>query len=341
MLIIAIIIMIVIFVLVLKDTRKKPLIEGYDLKFDNKSFEDCAEFCKTTANCYAFGYNSKTGSCYPSQSVIVGQPLDTTYKNEYSKDNAVCNKFEPIIVPLQRAPFDERRKNSVFVCTDSGEMFPQTFIHNDDKFFNIGEGRNIDEIYQIDDYSVREIEWPKRYINNNELTTLHDGLKETKYKVDEVADIERILNFQPTIIPENGIESDSIFSKIGHDICKMFSRLRDSLWNPYDKREMQKYDADLISYETHDEINKGEYLNWFKCLKNVERRHCLEYCNNNPECVGVEFNPLFGGNKNVCCPYRTVELLHDRKPVHGMGRFYLKANHGKLSDEYQTNVQHK
>jgi len=308
-----IIIIVILFFLYYSITYNTS-IEGYDAKLSNTTLDDCSKFCKTTAGCYGFAYNNDKKICYPSQDMIIGRPEDTVYRGEYTKDNIVCNKSQPITTELQTVPFDQRRANSIFVCTNSEEVFPQTYLHNEGKLTKIGEGKNIDEIFQIDDYKVDKYDWTKRILNNNELSVLHDGLKESGYKINNISDIESIINKESVDIDkyEGDNNKESLFMNIWATIILWFYKLW-YLFVPNDHK----------NYKEFNKINKGQYLKWFKCQRNIPLNKCIQYCNDNKECIGIEHNPLFMKDKNVCCPYTTLDL-QDRDPKYSNGTFYFK-----------------
>ena len=46
-------------------------VEGYDAKYSNISIDDCANFCKTTENCYGFGYDMKNKVIFSTKNNII------------------------------------------------------------------------------------------------------------------------------------------------------------------------------------------------------------------------------------------------------------------------------
>jgi len=149
-------------------------IEHYDDRFANYNFDKCAEFCKTTAECYGFGYDRENSVCYPSRKSISGKPanINTRFRDQYSPNNSACNKIEPIILPGNIIPFDKRRKNSIFVCSEKEGLHPQWYLHSHGNFKNIGEGNKIDDIFDIDKYSVTNHQWPLAKLNVDQLDLL-------------------------------------------------------------------------------------------------------------------------------------------------------------------------
>ena len=89
MLILIILIVISISIIVLYYHKN---VEGYAAKYSSVSIDDCANFCKTTENCYGFGYDLENKICYPSNEVIFGKPLYSIFRDDYDGDNFICNK---------------------------------------------------------------------------------------------------------------------------------------------------------------------------------------------------------------------------------------------------------
>ena len=84
----------------------------------------------------------------------------------------------------------------------------------------------------------------------------------------------------------------------------------------------------------------GQYLLAHQCVVNVPLYDCLKYCENNPECIGTEWNKtLFKDTdqsnnqkymyEGVCCPKTIIKKIIPRRSDVSNGRFYIKKN---LSD---------
>lgn len=143
MIFIIIIVILTIFVIALfnKKIKLQSIIERYSERLEKTNFQKCAEFCKTTAGCYGFGYNKQKQICYPSKVPINGRPLDDSilYKSDYTTDQAICNKLQPITEAGKNIPFTDRRANSIFVCRESADLQPSWYLSYNDTFLNIGE----------------------------------------------------------------------------------------------------------------------------------------------------------------------------------------------------------
>lgn len=197
--IICLITLIIIGLFLIKTKKNnKSLIEGYDARYTNTEFSDCAKFCKTTAGCYGFGYNKYTKTCYPSQTTINGLPTDSIFKDQFTYSNSVCNKVKPITISNKEPSFVDRRSNSVFVCSENANTQPSYYFHNNDMFENIGEGRNIDDIFDVDMYEVKPYNWPKNKYDYNNTDLLNKERESQTYVQSTVTDVSRIIDYNPT-----------------------------------------------------------------------------------------------------------------------------------------------
>lgn len=231
-----IILFIILLIIIL---YKTPItIEHYNDRLTNTTFEQCAKFCKTTANCYGFGYNKQQQVCYPSKSTITGKPLDPNilFKDSYTTQDSICNKIDPIIEPGTNISFDKRRANSIYVCTEKEGLHPQWYLHSHDEFINIGEGKNIDEIFDIDNYNVNSYRWTvNKYDKNNLDLLVHDRAIQNLIE-SEVTDINRIqeppriitpMTIQPIKKPQTKLNFDFGLNIIKDNVSKLFNLKKD------------------------------------------------------------------------------------------------------------------
>ena len=174
MLIIIIIIIIILIILINKSTDKLNVTEGYDAKYSNISIDDCADFCKTTANCYGFGYDVTNRICYPSNQVIFGKPFNSIYADKYNDNNFICNKVQPIIEPDMTPAFHSRKTNAMFSCGKYTSLSPRPtmYMHDHGRLNKIFEGQNPDFITAIDEYSVYMYIWPNNVYEGDQLDRL-------------------------------------------------------------------------------------------------------------------------------------------------------------------------
>lgn len=135
--------------------NNNKLYEGYYIGTTNtpglpdsidESLNRCAKICKITAGCKGFQYDKPRQKCYISN--------DTIMTNIYPPFNLVCNKLNPSMSSSVRPPFDERRRNSVYVCRNSMYDQPRWYLHTRNNFVDIGQRRNLDDIFDIDNYSI-------------------------------------------------------------------------------------------------------------------------------------------------------------------------------------------
>jgi hypothetical protein len=317
----------------------KTKFEHYDTLKRNTNINDCAFMCKTTAGCAGFAFNRENSNCYLSQDLIIGKPLNSLFKEDYNTQNTTCNKYKPIEEATRSPTFDERRSNSLYICTETSTLFPQYYYHYNNTFKNIGEGKNIDEIFDVDNYSVNAFTWPNRYVDNNsELAVLRDGLKTQNYNASTISDIEKILldENKPKIdIKKDTKSQNNPLKDIKSDITNFFTKMISPDYIPYEKRDIPKTNRNLI-YQTNNKLNKGEYLKPFKCVKNIKKEDCLKECTRNPECVGVEWNPEFDGFNNICCPYKTIGRFENRDINTKNGAFYEKIRYSNLDQDKQN-----
>jgi hypothetical protein len=89
------------------------------------------------------------------------------------------------------------------------------------------------------------------------------------------------------------------------------------------------YNVDFVGkniskiFKIYKDYNNG-IIN--KCVRNITEKDCLTYCNSNDKCVGVEWNPLYGKNKSVCCPYTGIGNFENRDKYNNLGKFYEKTH---------------
>lgn len=347
--IVAIIILIIIY---LQSHNNK--LEHYNDRLENTDFQQCAQLCKTIAGCYGFGYDKNKKICYPSKTIINGRPLDSGifYKDDYSPDNTVCNKLQPITQAMTNPQFTDRRANSVFICRESADKQPAWYLSYNNQFTNIGAGKNIDEIFTVDDYSVKNYNWPvgKFSIENTDYL-LAQRDKQT-FGPDQVTNLNRIENpKQPKVLPvktypdapvATSKKLDLGLDKITSFINNINTAIKNTLvipggpksehfdsgaiamTNPIPTNDINNTNTNNIFYQANSDLNDGAYLNNYKCVDNIELKSCLDYCTSQDACVGVEYNPVFGLKKNVCCPKRSIGVFKPRDDLRISGTFYQK-----------------
>jgi hypothetical protein len=176
---------------------KGNTIEGYDDRIQNTTFEECAKKCKTIENCYGFGFDKENSICYVSKSTISGRPVYALFKDQYLYANSSCNKVQPIVIPTKNPPFADRRSNAVYVCRENENMQPAYYFHNKGKFDEIGEGRNIDSIFNVEDYSIDAYKWPINNFNVDQKDLLYKAIENQTFTPQNVTDVKRIIEYVP------------------------------------------------------------------------------------------------------------------------------------------------
>lgn len=155
-------------------------IEHYDARYTNMSVGKCATFCQGISGCAGFGYNRQKSVCYPSKQPISGWPIDSIFRNEYSYDNVTCNKLKPIEEPNDKPLFQDRRTNSIYVCSDGYGKHPKYYLLKDNNFRDIGDGARIDNIFDVQEYSVKKFMWPNDQYDYDQSDLLNKE-KEAQY----------------------------------------------------------------------------------------------------------------------------------------------------------------
>jgi hypothetical protein len=326
MYIIVILIVLLIFVILINITKSK-LIEGYDARYSNITFPSCAEFCKITNNCYGFGYDKQNQVCYPSQLPILGIPIDSIYKAEYSYNNATCNKVKAITTPSDKPSFEERRSNSIYVCAESYDKQPQYYFHNKGEFKNIGEGKNIDNIFDVEIYSVKPYNWPRNKFDYDQKDLLLKYRENQSFTSNNITDLNRIIDEpskQQPVKAKNPSEQtyDIRPQNIKTNLDELVKKINKTL---IPKKVINKKNNNII-YKSNDNYNDGIFLMDYKCIKDIPLDRCLKYCSDNKDCKAVEWNSFYENNHNVCCPYKQIGNFTKRDNDKVNGKFYEKIN---------------
>lgn len=285
-------IIIIILIIIYFNKNKSAIIEGYDARFDNMDMVTCADFCKTNSNCYGYAFDKVDKVCYPSESSLGGYPKDSIFKSEYSENNVVCNKFKPITEANNEPAFVDRRMNAIYICRESPTDHPKYYYHNKGKLNDIGNGKMIDHIIDVEAYKVLPYSWPKDKFDYNQTDLLLQYLSGQNILPSNVTNAEHIDSYKiPTLIHYTAPKS---------------------------------IENKNITYAEKDDMNDGNYLFNYGCIKNYSKENCMEACAKNINCNGFEFNPSYKNDKDVCCLYRTVGDYSKRAEDKKNGKFYEK-----------------
>lgn len=346
-----------LFWMIVRQNRRrwrKRNIEHYDDRLAETSFEKCARFCKEKEGCFGFAYDKRNEICYPSKSTLLGRPVDenTLFKEEYSKNHTVCNTVGPVIEPSTGIPFEERRKNSIYSCAEKEGLQPQWYLHADNEFTNIGEGRRIDEIFDIDDYDVVDYNWPINKYDAERIDYLLEQRRKQRLTDETITSLERIDDPKPPpehrVIRQVPLPTPTKIKPLDFGLEGVREKARDVVnelqafprRSPYDVIENFTFQEGgypsqpqevhglrqpgKYLYDAYDDSNAGEYLRNYRCVENIPLNQCLDYCSGRESCVGSEHNTKFGQHRDVCCPYRTIGRFEPRRYIHRNGKFYVK-----------------
>lgn len=117
--------------------------------YKEKTLENCLQLCKETKNCYGSVYTKSNGKCLLSRNII-------NKENQLVDDNIVCVKPYNIYESDDNYPsLVERRRNSVFVCSEKANDFPKYYFHNNGKLHHTYEKIMLDGIHDVDNYTVK------------------------------------------------------------------------------------------------------------------------------------------------------------------------------------------
>lgn len=108
----------------------------------------------------------------------------------------------------------------------------------------------------------------------------------------------------------------------------------------------------VILMTEHPDEYLGQYLFPHKCVGNISQHDCLQFCINNSDCVGTEYNAVYTPkndtnsyelHKGVCCPKKEITKYIPRKNEHKSGSFFIKErmNINEISDNIIINFGSK
>lgn len=180
----------------IKSKRTRIIIEPYSDLLEDMTLENCAEFCKTTAGCYGFGFDDNNNHCYISNDVVLGKPVIGLYNESYDKDrHTICNKMNTVINPSNTVPFNDRRSNALFMCSTGESLQPQLYYHNKNKLVRIDEGQNLDFMTDVDNYEVKFYKWSINKFTDNDRGLLKQ-VQSSQYDIDRITNLHNIVTHQ-------------------------------------------------------------------------------------------------------------------------------------------------
>lgn len=307
------------------------IVEGYDDRHNDITIDDCAKFCKTVEGCSGFAYDRKNKVCYTAKDILsytekytLDKDVYSPDKNEYvmnreiySHDNVLCNKIDPIMEPMKYPPFDKRRANSLYQCSERRGVHPQLYLHDKNVLTRLDEGQNVDFITDIEPYEVRVYRWPRNKYDIDQIDLRIEKRKDQLYEPDYVTDMDRIRDE----VGKKPKEGKGILEKI-------IGYMR--------PKEEKKYHT---TYKRYNAYNNGDYIKE-QCNTGVKLEDCLRWCAGHEECVGVEWNTKHGGEIDKCCPLKRIGRFVLRAEPRKHGNFYLKMQEKKL-DKSNIYIYHE
>lgn len=116
--IIIIIVILLLFYTCYLDNYNDDKIENFDARIPNISKEQCGNFCTRIIGCGGFAY-SDNGVCYLSKQAILGKSVNSLFSDDYNVNDYRCNKTQPITSNTDIISPNLRRRNALYVCSDS------------------------------------------------------------------------------------------------------------------------------------------------------------------------------------------------------------------------------
>jgi hypothetical protein len=122
---------------------------------------------------------------------------------------------------------------------------------------------------------------------------------------------------------------------------------------------LPKLSTDVNGFKYSKNEYLGAYIYDQKCVVNVSLDDCLNFCSNNNECVGTEWNPILLKNinnktnyydkkinspqeynvyKDVCCPKKVIKEIIPRRLDYVNGSFYVKNPMNNILDPDRTYI---
>ena len=278
------------------------IIEGYDEKIIDSSFENCARYCKLTENCSGFFYNHQNNICYPSRDNTNYENIDL--KNWYfenQKDYIQCNKKAPI-------------KTINIFNTHSLSALNATY-----------DCLNLDKNDKIKEQVLSQIKDYKFNTDNPQEVLMMQNFNKVYYLDKDNQNNHTLIHYD--IMPHDWKDNNT----------KSWLELEKYHINEENKKSLNnltpRYDTvELDGYISTDNYNNGEFLEDHQCVDNIKFNDCINYCSDNEQCKGVEFIPYhindINGERilkqNICCPKSSIGDSVERPLMFSNGKFYKK-----------------
>lgn len=292
--------------------------EHYDATINNIGLDECSTVCKKSKNCKGFGYNK---DCYLSKSIVSGKDITQLYSNKFDPSNIICNKTLNYDVDeldkSTRLPDEKTRKlNSFYICSRTSNSPESLYYNVNNKLHKVVNPYNIDNISDIDYYTVNEIYWPKNRFE--EVITNHNATETLKmYKIEN---IEKNKQNEQKFIKEESKKNINNLQTI-HNLTNI-------------SNASSHYNV----YQINNNMIKDNNVYDYGCIHNIPLDDCINYCNNDTICKGVEHNPYFAKNnneiyKNICCLKKDINNIVNRDDIYKYGKLYIK---GEINPHYKN-----
>lgn len=278
-------------------TDRENDIEHYDLEIPDISVTECGTYCTEGINCVGFAYKPVEGTCYLSKTSILGEPIDSLYKDVYTKLDRRCNKINRI-TDDKIIDDNTMTRNSIYICSD-GESNAATEF----QYANMGgtslenvrttifDRADSDNIKPVEvQYEIRDIDWPKT---------------KTK-KTDNIS-------FKPMFLDDS-----------------TKSNTQSSIINNKKYGFIESDNEFLGQYMLHHQCVANVSL--FDCIKYCENNQLCAGTEWNKSIINRDDDDINYLYENVCCPKKIISKIIPRRDKMSRGKFYVKKEIDNLKD---------
>lgn len=289
-------------------------IENYDGRISNITATQCGTECTIGENCKGFAYKPVSSTCYLSKNRILGEPTESAYNVDYSKLDMRCNKINPIddVDFINDLTLTE---NSVYVCSDGERNRSSEF-----QYANLGSS-SLETANTIGASAGRGVpnKIGDRPLTNKPLVVNYD-LYNIKYIDPKINALEDIVPNFPRLVRKTDVEI--------RESQKENVLIADGLTDTSNRSAYIESDMEFL----------GQYLLAHQCVVNVPFYDCVQFCDNNEKCAGVEYNKSIVRSdgktnhvyENVCCPKQVIKKIIPRRDQFNRGKFYVKTDLDKI-----------
>lgn len=285
-------ILVVIFVLLFLIVCTIPdKTEPFDAKILKISQDTCGSACTQFSGCRGFAFDPNTNTCWLSKSLISKNPDTSLFSQDYRTQFPRCNKIQSIFDTVTSTP-DDFANNASYICAPSAmstNVSYEVYAPND-KHHVIKSG--------IDGTMIKTVQDEDRNLVFRDQLTIKQEFKDVVLDPYNIYDVPWPNSIYTVLTPD--------------DV----------------KRYLAAPSKEIPIMVRKDEEYLGQYMYDHKCVKDIELKHCLSACANNPKCVGTEWNREFEDEgkvyHNVCCPKIAIGQIVPRRSQYKNGNFYLK-----------------